>query len=168
LPFAYAFDMALFGFDLAVQSQSNVSRLIPSGMERGGKQTMAPSILVVSRDVDGLADTLDVLTSAGYRACGVSTFEEAKPLLATMSPAMMITDELLGSFNGLHLILHGRAMNPDMGAIATTAHKDPAFEAEARCLNVQYLVKPANPSEFLLPIAQTLKECLRPSPSTAS
>jgi DNA-binding NtrC family response regulator len=129
---------------------------------------MSPSILVVSRDVDGLAATLDVLTSAGYRACGVSTFEEAKPLLATMSPAMMITEERLGRFNGLHLVLRGRAANPAMGAIATTAHEDPLFEAEARRLNVQYLVKPANPNEFLLPIAQTLKARLRPAASTAA
>lgn len=129
---------------------------------------MAPSILVVSRDVDGLADTLDVLTSAGYRACGASTFEEAKPLLAAMSPAMMITDQRLGWFNGLHLVLRGRMVNPGMGAIATTAHRDPVFEAEAKGLNVQYLVKPANPTDFLLPIAYTLKACSKSAAPTAA
>lgn len=129
---------------------------------------MSPSILVVSGDIAGLAATLAVLTSAGYRARGVSTFEEAKPLLATMSPAMMITDQRLGWFNGLHLVLLGRATNQYMGAIATTAKQDSSFQAEASGFNVQYMVKPANPAEFLLPIAQTLQACVRPTAPTAA
>ena len=118
---------------------------------------MSTSILVVIQDVAGLAATLDVLSGAGYRARGASSFEEAKPLLKTMSPEMVIAEERLGGFNGLQLILRGRAANPSMRAIAAIPATDPVFEAEASRLDVQCLVKPANPAEWLLPIARSLK-----------
>jgi DNA-binding NtrC family response regulator len=126
------------------------------------------SILVVTEDIGVLATTLDVLTGAGYDACGASTFEEAKPLLRTKAPHMVIADERLGAFNGLQLILLGRAVNPEMRAIATTPRVDPVFEAEAKRLNVACLVKPESPDGLLQPIAQTLRTRLRPGAWTAA
>jgi DNA-binding NtrC family response regulator len=129
---------------------------------------MPSSILVVSEDLGGLAETLDVLTTAGYRARGASTFEEAKPLLLSLSPEVMIADERLGGFNGLHLILHARALNPQMRAIATTPRRDPVFVAEAGRLDVQCVVKSANPADLLLPIARSLRAPQGPDAWTAA
>lgn len=118
---------------------------------------MSPNILVVSNDAAGLAAMLEVLIRSGYRASGASTFEEAKRSLAFRSPDLVIADERLGAFNGLHLILRGRAHHPDMGAILTSPVKDPGLEAEAKRLNVQCVVKPRDPMELLLPISRTLE-----------
>lgn len=117
---------------------------------------MSPEILVVSNDDASLATTLKVLNDAGYHACGASTFEEGKRLMAVNSPDFLIADERLGSFNGLHLILRGRYEDPDMGAIVTSSTKDACLEAEARRLNVECLVKPQDPTELLVPISKTL------------
>jgi DNA-binding NtrC family response regulator len=118
---------------------------------------MSQNILVVSSDAVGLSAVLKVLTREGYRARGASTFEEAKRWLALRSPDLVIADERLGAFNGLHVILRGRADYPDMGAILTSHVKDPGLEAEARRFNVQCLVKPQDPVELLLPISRILE-----------
>jgi two-component system response regulator HydG len=116
---------------------------------------MPSTILVVSTDA-GLAPTLRLLVRAGYEASGATTFEDAARLLATNSPDLLIADERLGAYNGLHLVLRGRAERPDMRAIVTTSFKDPFVEAEATRMNARCFVKPLDPAEWLLPISRTL------------
>ena len=126
---------------------------IQNGSER---QTMSSTILVVSPGA-GLAPTIQLLTRAGYEATGAATFEDATRLLTTMTPDLLIADERLGSFNGLHLVLRGRAGDPDMRAIVTTSVKDACFEREAVRLNAQCFVKPLDPADWLLPISKALE-----------
>jgi DNA-binding response OmpR family regulator len=116
---------------------------------------MSSTILVVSPGA-GLAPTLQLLTWAGYAATGAATFEDATRLLAMNTPDLLIADERLGAFNGLHLVLRGRAEHPDMRAIVTTSGKDECFEREALRLNAQCLVKPRDPADWLLPICRAL------------
>ena len=129
-----------------------------TGGDRSGKGlTMRSTILVVSADDSGLAPTLQLLAGAGYEARGATTFEDATRLLATTSPDLLIADERLGAFNGLHLVLRGRAEHPTMRAIVATAVKDPCVEAEASRMNALCVVKPHDPAEWLLPIMRTLE-----------
>jgi DNA-binding NtrC family response regulator len=118
---------------------------------------MRSTILVVSADNAGLAPTLRLLTRAGYEASGATSFEDAARLLATTPPDLLIADERLGAYNGLHLVLRGRVEHPDMRAIVTTSVKDPCVEAEATRMNAWCLVKPLDPAELLLPISRTLE-----------
>jgi DNA-binding NtrC family response regulator len=72
-----------------------------------------------------------LLARTGYEATGVATFEDATRLLATTSPDLLIADERPVAFNGLHLVLRGRANYPEMPAIVKTSVKDTCFEKEA-------------------------------------
>jgi DNA-binding response OmpR family regulator len=114
-------------------------------------------ILVVSIDGVDLAHTLNTLHDAGYQASGASTFEEAKLFLADESPDLVIADECLGAFNGLHVIMRARALHPDVCAIVTTRVTSRGLEADARSLNVDWMVKPQNPAEWLAPISRRLR-----------
>ena len=114
-------------------------------------------ILVVSNDGIGLAHTLSALHDAGYQASGASSFEEAKRFLADTSPDLVIADECLGAFNGLHIIMRARAIRPDVSAIVTTRVKSRGLEADARSLNVEWMLKPQTPAEWLAPISRTLR-----------
>src|SRR4051812_22903920 len=96
-------------------------------------------ILVVNSDGVLLRNVLRVLNAAGYRASGASTFEEAKRALADGTPDLVIADERLGAYNGLHVILRARAEHPDVIAIVTTLERNRGLEADARNLNVQCL-----------------------------
>lgn len=114
-------------------------------------------ILVVSNDDADLAQTLSVLSDAGYHASGASTFEAASRLLANRSPDLVITDECLGNFNGLHVIMRARARHPDVLAIVTTPVRSRGLEADARSLNVECILKPQDPAEWVASISRTLK-----------
>ncbi len=114
-------------------------------------------ILVVSNDGIGLAHTLTALHDAGYQASGASSFEEAKQFLAGASPDLVIADECLGAFNGLHVIMRARASQPEVPAIVTTSALSRGLEADARSLNVEWMLKPQNPAEWLAPISRTLR-----------
>jgi DNA-binding response OmpR family regulator len=113
-------------------------------------------ILVVSNDVANLIDVLDVLTSAGYQASGAASFEEATRVLAHRSPDLVIADERLGEFNGLHIIVKARAGHPEVAGIVTTPAPNRGLEADARGLNVECVIKPHDPTEWLVPVWQTL------------
>jgi DNA-binding NtrC family response regulator len=122
-------------------------------------------ILIVSNDCARLANMLDVLNTAGHRAAGATTFEEATRLLARRPPDVVIADERLGAFNGLHLIVRARAERPGVGAIVTTPAKDRGLEADARRLNIACIVKPQNPAEWLAAISRALPAKRRKSSS---
>jgi DNA-binding NtrC family response regulator len=113
-------------------------------------------ILVVSNDVVGLSDTLSVLGHAGYHARGASTFAEARHRLASTSPDLVIADQRLGEYNGLHVILRARAKHPDLSAIVTTGEMDRGFEADATSLGVECVLKPKNAEGWLAPVAKVL------------
>ena len=119
-------------------------------------------ILVVSNDVVGLTDTLSVLGHAGYHARGASTFAEARHRLAGRSPDLVIADQRLGEYNGLHVILRARATHPDLNAIVTTGARDRGLEADATSLGVECVLRPNNAKGWLAPVAKVLA-----SPRTA-
>ena len=114
----------------------------------------ARTVLIVDGDPEALARTVEVVTTGGYRAMGVSTFEEARQLLTVNVPDVLIADVRLGAFNGLHLVLHCRLKHPRVASIVTHAYHDVVLEAEARKLDAPYLVTPLKPEELLAHVAR--------------
>jgi DNA-binding NtrC family response regulator len=122
---------------------------------------MSSEILVVSENGASLATMLHLLADAGYRTQGASTFEEGKRLLDATSPDLLIADQRLGEFNGLHLVLRGRSGNPGMSAIVTTPAAVPGLDADARLLDTEYVVTPTEPADWLQPVSSALEEAGR-------
>jgi DNA-binding NtrC family response regulator len=114
---------------------------------------MYPKILVVSSDSKALATTLEVLSGAGYDASGASTFREGSQMLAEKSQDLLIADERLEAFNGLHLILRARHFGPDLQAIVVGASHDAGLESEARRLNIPAVTRPSDPNKWPLLIS---------------
>lgn len=117
---------------------------------------MYPKILVVSSDSKSLATMLEVLSGAGYDASGASTFGEGKRLLDATCPDLLIADERLGAFNGLHLILRGRFFGPDLQAIVVSASPNAGLEAEAKRLNIPSVTRPSDAHDWPLLICETI------------
>ena len=115
---------------------------------------MYPKILVVSSDIEALDTMLEVLSGAGYETSGASTFAEGKRLMDEGSPDLLIADERLEAFNGLHLILRGRFLGPDLQAIVVSASENAGLQSEARRLNVPAVTRPSDPNEWPLLISQ--------------
>lgn len=117
---------------------------------------MREQVLVVRVDYGRRHELVELLTSAGYDARGASTFREAKQMLGSCVPELLIADERLGDFNGLHVAMFARARAPQMKAIVVSRTKDPCLESEARRLHVPCLVEPAGPTEWLKSISKSL------------
>jgi DNA-binding NtrC family response regulator len=103
-----------------------------------------------------------VLGHAGYHARGASTFAEARHRLAGRSPDLVIADQRLGEYNGLHVILRARAKHPDLNAIVTTEAMNRGLEADATSLGIECVLKPKIAKGWLAPVAKVLA-----SPRTA-
>jgi CheY-like chemotaxis protein len=69
-------------------------------------------ILIVSHDGNNVAAMLNVLDTAGYDASATTSFEDARRVLADDSPDLVIADERLGDFNGLHIIMTRARRSP--------------------------------------------------------
>jgi len=113
-------------------------------------------IFVVSNDDTDLTAMLGVLANAGYSATGATTFEEAQQRLASESPDVVIADERLGAFNGLHVLLTARSEHPYADLIVTTPNRNLGLEADARSLNVHCVVKPRDFADWVAPISSLL------------
>jgi len=117
---------------------------------------MSQRILMVTTDSAALDKALHALTNAGFDATGVATFEEASRRMSRTTPDLLIADERLGAFNGLHLIARGHARSPEMRAIVTTRVRNAALESDAREFDALCLVTPANATEWLGPVCSML------------
>jgi DNA-binding NtrC family response regulator len=118
---------------------------------------MRQRIVVVSQNGERLNTLIDGLLSAGYLASGASTFADGKLLVQSESPDLVIADERLGPFNGLHLILMGRVQHPNMKAIVTSHAHDASLEKDARQLDVRCLVETTELSDWLSSIGTALE-----------
>jgi DNA-binding NtrC family response regulator len=115
---------------------------------------MYPKILVVSTNSEALETMLTVFSGAGYEANGASTFGEGKRLLDEGSADLVIADERLEAFNGLHLILRGRFLGPDLQGLVVSESDDRALEAEAGRLNIPAVARPSDPNDWPLLISE--------------
>jgi|SRR3977135_2192782 DNA-binding response OmpR family regulator len=117
---------------------------------------MSPRVLIVSSDEQVLKGAVHTLRTAGFDAAGAATFEEGSRTLGEFTPRLLIADERLGAFNGLHLVLRGRAVSPDMLAIVTSPNKNAALASDARGLNANCMVTPTDATGWLDPVCRLL------------
>ena len=119
--------------------------------------TVSPAILVVDGDLDGRMKSSRLLRQQAYDVSSVGTFQEAIEILSLGSPPhLLITELRLGAFNGLHLVIRGRAEFPEMAAIVVTKNTDPVLEAEAKRYGAAYVLKSGDHTSFLEIISQRL------------
>jgi DNA-binding NtrC family response regulator len=129
----------------------------PSAATLNKDEGMPQRIVVVSQNGERLNTLIDGLLDAGYLASGASTFADGKLLVQSESPDLVIADERLGPFNGLHLILMGRVQHPNMKAIVTSHAHDASLEKDARQLDVRCLVETTDLSDWLSSIGTALE-----------
>jgi DNA-binding NtrC family response regulator len=98
-----------------------------------------------------------LLTSAGYEAVAASTFEQARQALDEAPPDLLIAHLRLGAFNGLHLVLRGRADGLEMSAIITTGPEDHALKSQVMEHGVLCVPTPLMTADFLAMVAKAIE-----------
>jgi DNA-binding NtrC family response regulator len=121
------------------------------------------TILVVEDDDDALTIMESILELAGYHVSTARSFEAAQPALLA-GPDLLITDIRLGAYNGLQLIMRGRAVNPRLRAIVVTAYDDEMLRREAEALGAVHMEKPLDLGRLLDEVTQALAHSSRQLP----
>ena len=101
----------------------------------------SPVAIVVDADLTELRRTEQALEQVGFVVMGAGSFAQAKALLVSITPEVVIADIKLEAFNGLHLAALCAVWRPATPFIATHNVYDPVLEADARRLNASYVVK---------------------------
>jgi ActR/RegA family two-component response regulator len=117
---------------------------------------MAPaSALIIDPVLSDVMFSVATATSLGFRVTVADSFQEALERLR-VPPALLIADIRLGEYNGLHLVLRGKAARRDLAAIVTSGMADLALQAEAERLGATFVLKPTTAREFSAAICRTL------------
>jgi DNA-binding NtrC family response regulator len=125
-------------------------------------------VLVVDADTRDRTSTVLLLEAAGYQVRSARSFEDARALLITERPDLLVTDLRLGPYNGLHLVLWSRNEHPEMATVVTSRFADPVLEAEARRNQADFLLRPVSDTQLLDAITGSLSRADRRRGTTAA
>ena len=112
--------------------------------------------IVVEPTLEDVWFVVSSLADRGFHVTVAEDFLEAKTLLDRHPPALLITSLRLHAYNGLHLVLRGKAARPDMAAIVLSAVADSVLQAEAERMLATFVRKPTTTQEFLAAVYRTL------------
>jgi two-component system response regulator RegA len=116
----------------------------------------AAAALVVDPSLTEALSTVALLTGRGFEVTVAETFAKAKERLNARVPALLITEIRLGEYNGLHLVLRGKAQRPSMAALVTSAVLDPVLQADAEAMGATFLIKPIDDKNLLAAVMRTM------------
>lgn len=114
----------------------------------------AATALVVEPSLDEAARLVTTLTSCGFDVTVADSFIKAKAHLGARAPTVLVTELRLADYNGLHLVLRGTSMRPDMAAIVLSSANDPGLQPDAEALGATFMLKPVDQKEL---VAATLR-----------
>ena len=118
--------------------------------------TEPKSVLVVDDDRQVLKYLTELLREAGYDTVTCDRFADAKALLTTTRPDLLLTDIRLGAYNGLQLAIFAQTRHPGIPIVVLTGYEDPTLRQQAAASGATFLVKPVKRDELLGRIAAAL------------
>jgi len=116
----------------------------------------AAAALVVDPSLQEALSTVALLTGRGFEVTVAESFAKAKERLNARVPSLLITEIRLGEYNGLHLVLRGKAQRPSMAALVTSSVADPVLQADAEAMGATFLVKPTDEKNLLAAVLRTM------------
>jgi DNA-binding response OmpR family regulator len=118
---------------------------------------MTDTLLLVEPDRACQRAMVDLLEAGRYRTLTASSFARALQVMDSVRPDLLITVVRLGKFNGLHLVMLGRAADPRMAALAVDDRPDERMQREALHAGAcAYLCKPLAAADLLPRVAEAL------------
>ena len=117
--------------------------------------TGAPTALVVEPSAPDAIWIALVLSGLGFRVTASDTFQGARAQLTT-PVALLATELRLGEYNGLHLVLRGKSLHPQLAAIVTSHIDDPVLYDEAERLGATFVLKSVGAHQFRAAVLRTL------------
>jgi DNA-binding response OmpR family regulator len=113
------------------------------------------SALIVDPVLPDALFSVGVAAALGFHVTVADNFHEALERMR-VPPTLLMADIRLGEFNGLHLVLRGKAARRDLAAIVTSAVADSVLQSEAEQLGATFVQKPTSTEELRAAICRTL------------
>ena len=110
-------------------------------------------VIVVDDDRQVLRYLTELLQESGYDTVSCERFLDAKGILATSRPDLLLTDLRLGAYNGLQLAIFARERHPGLPVVVLTGYEDPTLRDEAARAGASFLIKPV-PRAILIEAVQ--------------
>jgi DNA-binding response OmpR family regulator len=118
---------------------------------------MTETLLIVDPDTSSQRAAAEALRAGRYRTITANGFARGRQLLEMARPDLLITVVRLGKFNGVQLVVLGRASDTRLSALVVDDKHDVAIEREAfNAGAIGYLVKPIRPADLLARVAAAL------------
>ena len=115
-------------------------------------------ILIVDDDRQVLKYLAEVVRETGYDIVTCERFADAKALLSTTRPELLLTDIRLGAYNGLQLAIYAQSRHPGIPIIVLTGYEDPTLREQAKSSGAVFLVKPVRREDLLGAIRKAIGE----------
>jgi DNA-binding NtrC family response regulator len=96
-----------------------------------------------------------LLETGGYSVIAAHGFTEGRAALARR-PAGLVTALQLGEYNGLQLVIAGRAVDPGLAAVVVDAGYEAGREVDAKSVRAAYIVEPVRPGAVLALLSQLI------------
>ncbi len=118
-----------------------------------------PHILIVDDDKAFRFATVALLNDEGYAVTAAATGEEARRIIDGQSFDLIISDLVMEGMNGIDLLQHITATNPDALIMMVTGFGSVQTAVEAMRLGAyDYLTKPCNNDELVIKVRRALEE----------
>lgn len=118
--------------------------------------TAPKRVLVVDDDRQVLRYLGEVLRDAGHDTVTCERYMDARTLLSSTRPDLLLTDIRLGAYNGLQLAIFARSRHPDLPVVVLTGYEDPTLRKEASASGATFLVKPVRREDLISAVAAAL------------
>lgn len=135
--------------------ESEYSASLPVNLRAPGSSAGEIAILIVEPALDELLQMVSALAGTPFRVTAAETFAQARALLSSQPPAVLVAAIQLGDFNGLHLVLRGKTVSPALAAIVTSPVPDPVLQADAEAMGATFVVKPYSTRDLVAAIMRT-------------
>jgi two-component system response regulator RegA len=113
-------------------------------------------VLVVTAAGSDVPAPIAALAAHGFQLAAAEGFAEARTLIGSEPPDVLITEVRLGEYNGLHLVLRAKAIRPDMAALVCFEQPDVVLEREAVSLGATVLIAPIGTRDLVAAVYRTL------------
>jgi two-component system chemotaxis response regulator CheY len=118
-------------------------------------------ILVLDDDTLSLYQTMSVLKQRDYLVVGAASTEQARWWLAQWPIDLMVAAVRVGGIGGLQFLAATRVQHPEVAGILIGAEQDRSIETDIWRQGAQLVVRPFEPAQFLMVVAEALASIRR-------
>ena len=119
-------------------------------------QRKTSQILVVDDDPTAQHDTVKFLQQRNYAVTCAWTLQDAYTRIVELPIDLVISGSRVGSMNGLQFIVSCRAKRPEVAGMVIAAQREHVSEMDAWRHGITPVVRPLDPSYFLMLVAEKL------------